>query len=302
MRTQVSAQQFLPVKGIVNARDLGGYVVEDGRVIRNGMLLRAAHLADATDADLRALADIPVTTVIDFRKEEEKQGKDDRAIPGARYISLPVDASGNAAAEATEEEKKKITGRKKFDVRKIIVFVAFNDKAKKVARDMYPTLLFDPGCQQQFAEFFRLVLENESGAVLYHCTQGKDRTGIASALLLAALGASRETIVADFDATNKVYERDVRKYSRRVRFWGGKEDEIAVVKAFLGCNTESFVKALDRIDAEYGSLEAYLKGPIGLDEEKINILRKRHLQIKSLEETLKMANIKAEGYDYMMGV
>ena len=53
----------------------------------------------------------------------------------------------------------------------------------------------------QFAGFFRLVLETEKGAVLYHCTQGKDRTGIASALLMAALGASREAIVADFDAS-----------------------------------------------------------------------------------------------------
>ena len=115
------------------------------------------------------------------------------------------------------------------------------------------------------------------GDFLYHCTQGKDRTGIASALLLAALGASRETIVSDFDATNKVYEKDVRKYSRRVRFWGGKEEEVAVVKAFLGANTENFVKALDTVDQQYGSIEAYLKGPMGLTDDDIRILRKRYL-------------------------
>ena len=139
------------------------------------------------------------------------------------------------------------------------------------------TLLFDPDCQQQFARFFRLVLETDHGAVLFHCTQGKDRTGIASALLLAALGADRETIVADFDATNRVYEKDVRKYSRRVKFWGGKEEEVGVVKAFLGCNTENFIKALDRIDQEFGSLQAYLKGPIGLTDADIQTLRERYL-------------------------
>ena len=142
---------------------------------------------------------------------------------------------------------------------------------------MYPTLLFTPECQEQFARFFRLLLETENGAVLYHCTQGKDRTGVASALLLAALGANRETIVADFDATNRVYEKEVRKYSRRVKFWGGKEEEIAVVKAFMGCNTENFVKALDRIDKQYGSLMAYLKGPIGLSDADIETLRARYL-------------------------
>lgn len=275
--TSVFAQQFLPVKGIVNARDLGGYTMLDGRIVQSGRLLRAAHLADATDEDIRNLERLPVTVVIDFRKEQEKVGKVDREVPGARYVSLPVDPSGNAMATATEEEKKKFSGQKKFDVKKVIVFAAFNKKAQAVAREMYPTLLFDPDCQQQFARFFRLVLETENGAVLFHCTQGKDRTGIASALLLAALGADRETIVADFDATNRVYEKDVRKYSRRVKFLGGKEEEVGVVKAFLGCNTENFIKALDRIDQEFGSLQAYLKGPIGLTDADIQTLRERYL-------------------------
>lgn len=276
--TSVFAQQFLPVKGIVNARDLGGYDLQKGETLRNSVLIRAAHLAEATDADLSYLSGIPVAKVIDFRKEEEKRGKEDRMIPGAEYIVLPIDASGNAAGQASEKEKKKLSKGKKFDIRKLIVFAAFNDKAKIVAREMYPTLLFDPKCQMQFAEFFRQVLSTENGAVLYHCTQGKDRTGIASALLLAALGADRETIVADFDATNKVYEDDVRKYSRRVRFWGGKEEEIAVVKAFMGCNTENFVKALERVDAEYGSLEAYLEQVLGVTAADREVLRERYLK------------------------
>ena len=276
--TSVFAQQFLPVKGIVNARDLGGYDLQKGETLRNSVLIRAAHLAEATDADLSYLSGIPVAKVIDFRKEEEKRGKEDRMIPGAEYIVLPIDASGNAAGQASEKEKKKLSKGKKFDIRKLIVFAAFNDKAKVVAREMYPTLLFDPDCQMQFAEFFRQVLSTENGAVLYHCTQGKDRTGIASALLLAALGADRKTIVADFDATNKVYEDDVRKYSRRVRFWGGKEEEIAVVKAFMGCNTENFVKALERVDAEYGSLEAYLEQVLGVTAADREVLRRRYLK------------------------
>ena len=275
----IYAQQFLPTKSIVNARDLGGYTTEDGRKVKDRMLLRAAHLADASDKDLNFLASLPVAKVVDFRHESEKVERTDRMIPGAGYIVLPIDASGHAKEQMTEKEKKKMTrGKKKFDVRKIIVFAAFNEKGQKVAREMYPNLLFDPECQQQFAQFFRLVLATEDGAVLFHCTQGKDRTGVASALLLAALGADRETIVADFDATNKVYEKDVRKYTRRVKFWGGKEEEIGVVKAFLGCNTDNFVKALDRIDREYGSLEAYLKSPIGLTDEDILTLRDRYLE------------------------
>ena len=271
-------QQFIPVKGIVNARDLGGYTMQDGRKLRDGVLIRAAHLADATDADLQYLSSLPVSKVIDFRKEAERQGKEDRTVTGSEYISLPIDASGNVAAQASEKEKRKFTRRKKFDVKKIIVMAAFNEKARKVASEMYPTLVFDTECQKQFAQFFRLVLDTDNGTILYHCTQGKDRTGIASALLMAALGASKATIVADFDATNRIYEDDVRKYSRRVRFWGGKDEEVAVVKAFLGANTENFIRTLDRIDQEYGSLDAYLKGPMGLTDQDILILKERYLE------------------------
>lgn len=273
----VFAQQFLPVKGIVNARELGGYEVPGGLRVRNGMLLRAAHLAEATDADMQYLAGIPVSVVIDFRREQEKLGVVDRPVRGARYVTLPIDTSGDAEKGISEKEKKKIYRGKKFNVKKIILLLAFNKKAQAVARDMYPTLLFHPECQRQFARFFREVVATDSGAVLYHCTQGKDRTGIASALLLAALGADRGTIVADFDVTNQVYADDVRKYTRRVKFFGGKEEQVGVVKAFLGANTENFVKALDRIDAEYGSLENYLRGPMGLTDEDFRILRERYL-------------------------
>ncbi len=278
--SSLNAQQFLPVKGIVNARELGGYPVQGGTV-RSGLLLRTAHLADATDADIRYLSGLPVVKVIDFRMEEEKKGTADRQVPGADHIALPVDASGNAAAQASEREKKRFTGGRKFDYKKIIMLAAFNDLAKKIARGMYPTLFFDPVCQKQYAEFFRIVLSTENGAVLFHCTQGKDRAGIASALLLAALGASRETIIADFDATNRVYESDVRKYTRRVKFWGGKEEEIGVVKAILGCNTDNFVKVLDRIDAEYGSLDAYLEKALGVSAADRAVLRGRYLSVSS---------------------
>ncbi len=271
-------QQFIPVNGIINARDLGGYIIQDGRRLRDGMLIRSAHLADATDEDLQYLLSIPISKVIDFRKDIELKGKTDRMVPGAEYIRLEIDASGKIVSQATEDEKSLFTGNKQFDVKKFMVMAAFNSLAQRIAQEMYPNLFFDPECQEQFREFFRLILETEKGAILYHCTQGKDRTGAASALILAALGADRETIIADFDATNRVYEEDVRQCCQNVRLMGGKEIEIATVKSFLGANTENFIKVLDRIDREFGTMEAYLKGPIGLTDQDILTLRERYLE------------------------
>lgn len=271
-------QQFIPVNGIINARDLGGYIMQDGRRLRDGMLLRSAHLADATDEDLQYLSSIPIAKVIDFRKDIEMNGKTDRMVPGAEYIRLEIDASGKIVSQATEDEKRLFTGNKQFDVKKFMVMAAFNPMAQRIAQQMYPNLTNDPECRKQFKQFFRLILDTANGAILYHCTQGKDRTGFASALILAALGAGRDTIVADFDATNRVYEEDVRQCCQNVRLMGGKENEIATVKSFLGANTDNFIKALESIDREFGTIEAYLKGPIGLTEQDILTLRERYLE------------------------
>ena len=271
-------QQFIPVNGIINARDLGGYIMQDGRRLRDGMLIRSAHLADASDEDLQYLSSIPVSKVIDFRKDIEMNGKTDRMVPGAEYIRLEIDASGKIVSQATEDEKRLFTGNKQFDVKKFMVMAAFNPMAQRIAQQMYPNLTNDPECRKQFKQFFRLILDTANGAILYHCTQGKDRTGFASALILAALGADRDTIVADFDATNRVYEEDVRQCCQNVLLMGGKENEIATVKSFLGANTDNFIKALESIDREFGSMEAYLKGPIGLTDQDILTLRERYLE------------------------
>ena len=271
-------QQFIPVNGIINARDLGGYIMQDGRRLRDGMLIRSAHLADASDEDLQYLSSIPISKVIDFRKDIEMNGKTDRMVPGAEYIRLEIDASGKIVSQATEDEKRLFTGNKQFDVKKFMVMAAFNPMAQRIAQQMYPNLTNDPECRKQFKQFFRLILDTANGAILYHCTQGKDRTGFASALILAALGADRDTIVADFDATNRVYEEDVRQCCQNVLLMGGKENEIATVKSFLGANTDNFIKALESIDREFGSMEAYLKGPIGLTDQDILSLRERYLE------------------------
>lgn len=274
--SSTQAQQFLPVKGIVNARDLGGYTASDGRVIRSGLLIRAASLADATDADLRCLQQIPVVKVIDFRQDFELSGREDRIIDGAEYVRIPINSNGNAM---DDEEALGIKKQKQFNVRKLIMIAAFNKRAQQVARDLYPNMVTLESCQKRFARFLRILVDSsDSGAIFFHCTQGKDRTGLASAYILAALGVDRDTIIADFDATNAVYAKDVKRLSRRVRFWGGREDELSVVQAFIGANTDNFIKTLDLIDSTYGSMEAYLKGPLGLTDQDIETLRNRYLE------------------------
>ncbi len=270
----LQAQHFLPVGSIVNARDLGGYPTADGRTVRGGLLLRSASLADASEEDLAYLAGASVGTVVDFRMDFELRGKEDKMIPGAHYVRLPINSSG---MDMADEDAQELSRHKTFDVRKFIMIAAFNKRAQRIAREMYPTMVTDKGCQEQFAQFLQLVVHADS-AILFHCTQGKDRTGLASAYILSALGVDRDTIIKDFDATNAIYAKDVKRISRRIRFLGGKDKELETVKAFIGANTENFINALDLIDSEYGSMTKYLQGPLGLSEEDIGLLKEHYLQ------------------------
>ena len=223
----IQDQKFLPVAGIVNARDLGGYSTDEGKT-----------------------------------------------IPGARYVRLPVNSSG---MDLTNEDAKELSRHKSFDVKKFIMIAAFNKRTQTIAREMYPTMVTDPACQRQFSTFLQMVV-NADSAILFHCTQGKDRTGLAAAYLLSALGVDRDTVIKDFDATNAIYAKHVKRISRRIRFWGGKDEEIETVKAFIGANTENFIKALDLIDLRYGSMREYLLGPLGLTENDIQRLKDRYLE------------------------
>lgn len=264
-------ESFLPVEGIVNARDLGGYMTADSMFVKSGLLMRGASLASAKDADLALLASLHTVKIIDFRTEAEKKGNEDKVLPEAKYVSLPITTSDAGSASA------KIKTPKSADISKFIVYAAFNKKAQKKARELYPSLVMRPDCQRQFAAFLREVVNTEDGAVFFHCIMGKDRTGFATAFLLSALGVDRETIIADFDKTNLVYGDDVVKACRKVKSMGGKEEELAVVKVFVGANKDNFISALDLIDAEYGSMDAYLRGPLGLTDADIATLKGRYL-------------------------
>ena len=270
-------QQFIPVNGIVNARDLGGYIMQDGRRLRDGAFIRAAHLADATDADLEHLSSIPIAKVIDFRKDIEMNGKTDRLVPGAEYIRLEIDASGKIVSQATEDEKKLFTGNKQFDVKKFMVMAAFNPMAQRIAQLMYPNLTNDPECQKQFSLFFRLILETENGAILYHCTQGKDRAGVGVMLVLSALGVSRDTIMEDYLLTNTYLAPAVERVVAQARRYSDDPDLEFAVRAFEAASEQYMRNAWDSIDRNYGSTEAYLENKLAIGERETAILREKYL-------------------------
>ena len=260
----------IPFEGIENARELGGLVVQDGRSIRPGKLVRSGNLYKATDKDVALLKDrFRLTDVFDFRFDAEVAGAPDREMEGVRNThlsTLPQALIDGFTAGRADTSQFEVSG---FMER--LTEYAFNPLAQELARQLYPAIVTDPTSQQRYGAFLRGVLDAEGG-VLWHCSQGKDRCGWGAAFVLAALGASRETIVEDFDLSNVYYAAYEEALSQKVIEKGGGQEELAFIHAMVGVSTENFESTLDLIDSQYGSLSAYLEKALGFsaqDQEKL---------------------------------
>ena len=196
-------ERIIAFEGIENGRDMGSLVMQDGRTVRFDMLVRSGHLAAATDADVAILKNqYHLSDVFDFRFDAEKAAAPDRVIDGVTYTHLSTLPEALIAAMASGSSSSEQVDTR--DIGSLVINKAFDPQAQEFARQLYPAIVTDGQAQQYYGEFLRGVL-NAKGGVLWHCSQGKDRAGWASAFVLAALGASRETIVEDFDLSNQSY-------------------------------------------------------------------------------------------------
>lgn len=260
-------KQQISITSIHNARQLGGYRIGN-KQIKDGLLLRTARLSGLSEEDSTLLADrYRVQCIYDFRGQEESLTAPD-VIPGSsRYMNLSIslDEGGDRSAFKADSEAEMIGMLLKY---------ADNPIIQDLCAHMYDKILFEESSQEVYRRFFAdLVTVNpEDGAVLWHCTQGKDRAGCASALLLSALGAERGLIMADFNLSKEYYDPYVATINIE------NETQSHVINTLISVNPVVFEEALDKIDERYGSLRNYLTECIGVTPEMMEILRERYLE------------------------
>ena len=273
-----NSQRVIAYEEIENARDMGSLVMKDGKVIRTGMLVRSGNLSKATDSDVALLKEkYHLTDVFDFRFEAEANAAPDRIIDGVSYTHLST--LPQAFIQGFSSSRADTTNMDTRDMLAVLMKYAFDPKAQTMARQLYPAIVTDSTAQQYYGEFLRGVL-NAKGGALWHCSQGKDRAGWASAFLLAALGASRETIVEDFDLSNQSYANKVEALTAQVRDKEGGDEAVAFIRAMVGVSRENFETTLDLIDQRYGSLSQYIENQLGFKKEEQQQLRLKYLMTK----------------------
>ena len=247
--------QNLSIQGLINARDLGGLAATDGRKIRRHRLIRADALNNLTAAGIEKLRDYGLSTVIDLRTETERNEKPDPAVPGAAILHIPI----------FEEETAGIT-REKDSAAKM-------NSVPDMSR-LYRHMVSDDHSVAQLSKVIKAIMAVKDGCVLFHCTAGKDRTGLVAMLLLGILGVSDEDILEDYIYTN-VTGADVA-YAYRdmvLRKTGNEALAESVKRAFLA--DESYLLGAMFVVKECGGYTQFFKERLGISEEKIESFRNR---------------------------
>lgn len=261
--------QQLGLTSVHNARQLGGYSI-GGKRVKPDLLLRSARLSGLSAEDSTLLADkYKVQRIYDFRGEEEILSAPDVIPGGASHRSLSLSFSKGEGSSSFDVK----TGSER-DIVKMLLMYAEHPAVQAMCTNMYDIIFFEENSQEVYRQFFAdlLTLDPEEGAVLWHCTQGKDRAGCASAMLLAALGAERDLIMADFTLSKHYYDPQTAMIETTT------EAQQTAISTLISANPAIFEASLDKVDARYGSLRGYLTECIGVTPEMMETLRERFLE------------------------
>ena len=254
------------LEGVRNFRDIGGHRTVDGRRVRTGEVYRAAHLAEATDADLAVLESLGVRVVIDFRGPAEIEAEGEDRLPrGARLVPIPM----YDPARANDVRALLYTSPPH-----VVAEVYGNGRAAEAMRQGSVVFVTDATRVEQYAQMFRTIIETD-GAVVFHCAAGKDRTGWAASLLLLALGVPEHTVVDHYLESN--LHRRERSSARLAEFEAAGFD-IEILQPFFDVREEYKRAALEALEQHWGGIEGYIHDGLGITEVELARVRARMLE------------------------
>ncbi len=263
--------QTLNMSSISNARELGGYKTRDGKTVRKGVLLRTAVLTDASEEELNSLIfDYNLSAVIDLRASYELDEEPEPVLDGIAQYNFKI-MDEQMMAERAAGIYHVLTDPNVDPVTRMTAIL----ESGVISDQMYVEFLQGETGKAGFREFFRVLLETPEGSsVLWHCTNGKDRTGVAAMLLLGVLNVDEKTIMDDFMLTNTFYEEEISAMRTQLGKYITDEamlDELMVTGK--GVHAPYMQNAIDYIKENYGDIPGYVKTELGLTDEDIAKLR-----------------------------
>ncbi|MFD8882550.1 tyrosine-protein phosphatase [Streptomyces erythrochromogenes] len=241
------ADRLVKLEGTANFRDAGGYRTSTGQWVRMGEVYRSDALDKLTPNDLAKLQRLHVRTVFDLRMEDERTKDADKVPAGAAYVVADVFAGSGSFRTMPRTP----------------------DEAVKAMVDAERAMVSGAGGKKAYTQVLEGIERDRARSVLFHCTAGKDRTGWAGAALLTALGVPRQTVEADYLASN-----DYRRAANDAILSHLPAQQAAVYKPLLDVRPEYLNAGYDEVRATYGSFDRYLKDGLGIDARELKQLKK----------------------------
>ena len=249
------AERVLPLEGTRNFRDLGGYRTLDGKQVRWGKLYRSGMLSRLTDADYGYISNLHIALIHDLRSTGERAVEPTRydRFEGARYWARDYAVEGDLSQLFSSHS---VTA----------------DEVRRSMVDMYRRLPYE-----QAAALSALLRSVAAGQLplAFHCTAGKDRTGVAAALILTVLNVPRETIVQDYELTEKVDDFGWLKPALEGTAVNGVMAKISpdAARALLRSDRKYIEAMFDAVERKDGSVDAYLRQVLQLTEKELQAIR-----------------------------
>lgn len=247
-----------------NVRDLGGYSTTNSAVIKKYRLIRGSYLSSLDFADQQKLYNYGVRIIIDLRTPREIQKYPDHFNPSTKYIKIPV-----LSAEMGDSVVRKLVFQGKFPNR---------DAGYQHMLRLYCQLIVNPEAQQAYRHFLHTLAQvGEIGGILFHCSTGKDRTGIAAFIILRLLGVDPAVICQDYLLTNQLSALRINKRMNEARQVSA---DPAYLKSIFDISTVQpvyyqFAEAV--IKYLYGGFDNYLHKQLGVSNALVAKLQKLFL-------------------------
>lgn len=242
--------------GVPNFRDMGGIETRNGRIVKKGLLFRSGELSKSSKEDQKFLQnELRIKTIIDYRDPEERRTHATPFLKGVKIVNVPASRAVVNLASLEVMSRSNLLGKFNLD--------AF--------KEFYEELPIDNPAYKEMVK----VMQQGKGAILQHCSAGKDRTGVGAFIMYLILDVTVNSIVMDFIKTNDYMEKNPPYWVDLVKE-NIKDPEL--LEVIVGVNPKYLFFTYDKILNNFDTIQDYLYETYGIDEEERKRIQDLYLE------------------------